>query len=337
LFFIDRELVMQLSEYLKAINLIRDKLKLNEIADFIFEFTIAGKKITDSEKNKFSDLIFDIRENLSDLNNNKLCKDIIDEFRLNDILNRATLGKLLSIFQISSDSTQISNNTENYRAFIHVALCCRLLNNNILATTNLIGGDRLQDDLDDDEIVEFELNDYGKESVELKRFSDALIHIQNIYIVLSDIYEFDEDGFSISYCDSGSNLLVGIKTKIENAKKIKETIISTWEKVQGASYIDFERKSNSILKGLDVAEEIDKKVQSGAITDEDGRRYKKRLLDSLDDLFNDGITIKDYESDDKDITNKLLEYKETKYIEHKSNGIETKIMVNTDSNNKKDE
>ncbi len=71
------------------------------------------------------------------------------------------------------------------------------------------------------------------------------------------------DVLTFKYFDSESDLLVGIKCGKEIAETLNTLLRQVWEKFRFWRYDTFEKKMESISKGLEVVDRIHESVQKG--------------------------------------------------------------------------
>jgi hypothetical protein len=102
---------------------------------------------------------------------------------------------------------------------------------------------------------------------------------------IEKIYKFEESESEIVLLDSGSDTNLGLKTKVELAKSIFEIFKEIWDFITSFKYIRNEQKSNALLESLSIRKKIQKSVEEGILTEEEGKEYSHIIKTRTDNLI----------------------------------------------------
>ena len=95
----------------------------------------------------------------------------------------------------------------------------------------------------------------------------------------------------IAYVDSGSDFVIAIQCAKGVLDILRGLLTEFWEKFKDSSFEDFDKKMDSISKGLTVVAMVDKQVKDGVITAEDGTNLTHRVMSEMKVLATIGVSL----------------------------------------------
>ncbi len=140
-----------------------------------------------------------------------------------------------------------------------------------------------------------------------KNLSELFARLADLNTHLSIILGIhDAQRVKVLVLDSGTNLLVGAKMATGVGKNVKQLFIEIWDKIKYGKFEDFDRKVESLSKGLTLAATIQQQIDNKVIDEETGNNLKYRVLDDMTSLISIGAMLPAEEISEKVDRKKLL-------------------------------
>jgi hypothetical protein len=143
-----------------------------------------------------------------------------------------------------------------------------------------------------------------------------------IFAALEDLVEAvskvngNESKAEIILLDSGSDTNIGIKTVAETAKSIFLIFKEIWDYIINYRYYKNKQRNGALLESLTIRAEIEKKVQEGVITPEEGKEYMHLIKSRTDNLIGLKVLPKQIVIDRTVVDNKKMieEFENVKFL-----------------------
>ncbi len=154
------------------------------------------------------------------------------------------------------------------------------------------------------------------EGLSTEKYIKIFATLQELIETISKIYNETEQNPEIILLDSGSDTNLGIKSGIETTKSLFLIFKEMWDFITNFKYYKASQKNKALLESLTIRAEIQKKVDEGVITDEEGKQYSHLIKTRTDDLIGMKVLPKIIVLENKQIENKKLlqEYVGSKMI-----------------------
>lgn len=300
---------MQALRFTHSLKRIVAELKAKELVQFLDTFLVQGRPnqpITQDAKNAFSSMLFESRVAFAALEKDPDAAKILADLQLNDLYDPARLGKLLSTFSAQAATQGIWGTHENFVEFFSFSTVLLWLIKLSATCSRLLEAERIGEPVPDTTLVEIELVDYDGTGIEAARVNQFFASLTELHTLLCRTLGITDDHLKIIYLDSGSNLLAGIQA----GKSIVEALVllfkEFWEKIKYARFDDFDRKVESLSKGLTFAATLQQQIDNNVVDAETGRILKHRVLSEMTTLIGIGAMLPENEVSERVDQTKLL-------------------------------
>lgn len=161
------------------------------------------------------------------------------------------------------------------------------------------------------------LVDYDDDGVQVERMSKIFKSLNLVHEACTRVVENFTADLRISFIESGSDILVDLKSTVDVIKQLEATFHKFWDKTKFWKFEDFNKKMESIGRGLDVITLIDKKIKDSTLDEDTAQNLKRTILNELYNLVELGSLPESIlEKGDQNYQRELLKArKETKQLE----------------------
>ena len=279
---------MQTLEFTRALKEIRTALEVDELVRTLERWLIppTAAQLSDMEKDQFSKLLFSSRSGWDRISVSDTTSKIMRELDIQDFYEPGRLRRLITLVS-GSTSTQQLRTTETYayleklRSFQKLEITCQKL-----LETEKVGKVESEQG-----IVELELMDYDGKGIEPERLRLLSITVRQLHTNIARIHGIEGDQLRFKYFDSGSPVLMGIQCAKEIAETLNKAMLEWWDKIRFAPFEKFDRKMESMSKGMAVIETVKQKVDSQVFDEETGKILSRHVLKELNTLVGIGATV----------------------------------------------
>lgn len=279
---------MQTLEFTRALKEIRTALEVDELVRTLERWLIppTAAQLSDVEKDQFSKLLFSSRSGWDRISVSDTTSKIMRELDIQDFYEPGRLRRLITLVS-GSTSTQQLRTTETYayleklRSFQKLEITCQKL-----LETEKVGKVESEQG-----IVELELMDYDGKGIEPERLRLLSITVRQLHTNIARIHGIEGDQLRFKYFDSGSPVLMGIQCAKEIAETLNKAMLEWWDKIRFAPFEKFDRKMESMSKGMAVIETVKQKVDSQVFDEETGKILSRHVLKELNTLVGIGATV----------------------------------------------
>jgi len=115
--------------------------------------------------------------------------------------------------------------------------------------------------------------------------------VATLHELLSRFLNVSDSRLKVAYVDSGSDLLVGFQCAKAVVDILRGLLSEFWERVKFQPFDDFDRKIDSLSKGLAFVGEVKAQVDNHALSDNDGRILTHRVLAEMTTLVGIGASL----------------------------------------------
>ncbi len=272
---------MQATEFRKLVNRIVDSIKAKELRDFLsFIPQPNDSAFSRTLHNQFSDLVIGAMEALSKLNDDPLTAEVIGTMKLNEALNRTTIGRMIAIFQNSNSKIQLQQNHRDEMALFY-ALYASL--DNFITLQNLVNNFLAHEETVSPSIVELRLFDFDNSGISAEDLSRCIKAFKTVVESLQRVYNIPGETRIVAM-ESGSDMTIWAQVGpiVDSVNKFFK---DTWQLIVFNKINKFDRKIESIAKTVTVIADIEKQVETNAIDRDAAEALKKALLDGAKEMF----------------------------------------------------
>lgn len=271
---------MQKIDFVKNLETIVKKLKSHEIlTQFEAGFTQPVQVFNYAIINP---LLFLSKSNYDQIKNETQYAEILITLNAQSIYTENNLSLLTTILRNSQASNILLQPN---------AVALYNFHNTIIQTSNLS-----KKILQSKSITESLINevDNGVIIFQILIEGEGLITIQYIKIftainelieTISKIVNEQEQKSEIILLDSGSDSNIGVKSGIETAKSLFLIFKEVWDFITNFQFYKQKQKNQALLDSLTIRTEIQRKVDEGILTIEEGKEYLHMIKTRTDDLI----------------------------------------------------
>lgn len=269
---------MQKLDFVKNLEVIVSELQSEEITNIFKE----GFKKPSFAYSQINAPIFISKSNYDKLKNDSKYNEILKSLNGEEIYTPQNLAILTMILQ----STEVSRIVTNYTTLDFFNFHNSLLNT-LKITKEVLLNDVLEKKYEDnleDGILIFQIV-IEEEGLSTEKYIKIFTALQELISAINKIKNEDVDESEIILLDSGSDTNLGIKTVIETAKSLFLIFKEVWDFCIHHKHYNAKLKNTTLLESLSIRTEIQKKVNEGVLTEEEGREYMHLVKTRTDDLI----------------------------------------------------
>jgi len=282
---------MQTLQFTHALRQIVLATQADQLVGFLSRFLAKGNfNITDQDRQTFSILLFESRVAIAELLKAEDTGKIVKALGVDEIYEPPRLARMLAAMTNQGQAAGIWQNNDYYREFFSFNNTIEWLIKVEKACSQLLEKDKLGE-TKPEEVVEIELADYEGTSVEIQRVTKLFDLLSNLHTNLARVLGIGDAQLKVVILDSGSNLLVGLKTAVDIVKLISGLFKEIWDKIKYGRFEDFDRKIDSISKGLTVTAVIQQQIENKTLDEETGNNLKYRILADMTTLVGIGAML----------------------------------------------
>lgn len=227
-------------------------------------------------------LLFTSKSNYDNIKNSDALKELISVLNIDSIYSEEHLSQLTSIFRQGNGSNIIANNNSYSFYNFHKTLTTTLvLCKKTLVDKNLLENSEIQNE---DGYNSFRIIIEG-EGLETEKYIRIFTELDELIKAISKIHDEAAYSSSITLLDSGSDTNLAIKTGVETAKSLFQIFKEIWEFMVNHKSYKASQKNQALIESLTVRELIQTKVDSGLITEQEGKEYVHLIKTRTDTLI----------------------------------------------------
>jgi hypothetical protein len=292
---------MQKIDFVKNLQTIVEKLKSEDILkQFNAGFAKPGQYFNYATINP---LLFLSKSNYDQIKNDNRYSEILTTLNAQDIYTETNLSNL----------TTILRSNKAYEILTHPnAVALYNFHNTLIQTSNLskniLQSQSITESLineADNGVVVFQILIEG-EGLATEQYIKIFTAINELIETISKIVNEQDQKSEIILLDSGSDSNVGVKSGIETAKSLFLIFKEVWDFIINFQFYKQKQKNQALLDSLTIRKEIQKKVDEGILTEEEGKEYLHMIKTRTDDLIGMKVLPKQIVNDTNQIENKKL-------------------------------
>lgn len=302
---------MQKIDFVKNLTTIVEKLKSQEIvSQFQAGFNQPGQNFNYAAINP---LLFLSKSNYDQIKGETQFEEILTVLNAQGIYTETNLSNLTTILHAAPAQNIIRHaNAIALYNFHNSIIQTSNLSKNILQSKSIT--DTLFNEVDNGVVVfQILIENEGLETIEYIKIFTA---INELIETISKIVNEQEQKSEIILLDSGSDSNVGVKSGIETAKSLFLIFKEVWDFVTNFQFYKQKQKNQALLESLTIRTEIQKKVDEGILTEQEGKEYLHMIKTRTDDLIGMKVLPKQIVIESNQIENKklLAEFEGTKML-----------------------
>jgi hypothetical protein len=294
---------MQKIDFVRNIETIVEKLKT---VDILNKFN-TGFNQPSAHHNyaAITPLLFLSKSNYDQIKDDSRYSDILSSIGAQGIYEETNLSNLTNILkQGPAQNIILSAGAIALYNFHNTLLKTYYLSKNILQSQSI--ADTLTNEINNGVVI-FQILIEG-EGLQTEEYIKIFTAINELIETISKIVNEEEQKSEIILLDSGSDSNVGVKSGIETAKSLFLIFKEVWDYVTNFKFYKEKQKNQALLDSLTIRSEIQKKVDEGIITSEEGKAYSHIIKTRTDNLIGMKVLPKQIVCETNQIENrKLLE------------------------------
>lgn len=288
---------MQTIQFVNSLRKLVVKLKAQELVDFLTDLVNAPpnanptSNINESLKAKFSELIFESRVGLYDLRQNSHTEKLVIALGISDLYNPAKLGKLVSIYLASPHLQNIKATPDSFSQFYSFYSLLRWLLIFEKMCSELLEKEKVGDVAATDGVLELQIIDYDQGGIEAERMRELLSDVITLHTNVARSLGISDSHLRIRFADSGSDIVIAIQALKPVIDTLKGLFGEFWTKIRYKDLEDFDKKIDSLSKGLTFVAILNDQVAKKAITQEEADNLKVRVIAEMTKIMGNGGTL----------------------------------------------
>jgi hypothetical protein len=292
---------MQKIDFVKNLEIIVEKLKSEDIINlFDIGFKQPGENYNYGVINS---LLFLSKSNYDQIKNQPQYSEIIITLYAESIYLESNLSYLTTIFRMTSGNNILTNaKAVDLYNFHKTLVQTKNLSQNILQSKSIT--ESLTNEVDNGVVV-FQVLIEG-EGLETSQYIKIFTAIDELIETISKIFNEQDEKSEIILLDSGSDSNIGVKSGVETAKSLFLIFKEVWDFITNFQFYKNKQKNNALMESLTIRKEIQKKIEEGIITEEEGKEYLHMIKTRTDDLIGMKVLPKQIVLETNQIENKKL-------------------------------
>jgi hypothetical protein len=133
--------------------------------------------------------------------------------------------------------------------------------------------------------------DYDFGGVLAVRVRESVSSLIDLHTDVARILGVKNSVLRITYADSGSNILLGFVGAAMVINALRLLLAEYWERVKFQRYAEFDRATESADKGLTLNKKIQEQVAAKALSEEEAKILRERVLSRAAQLIGNGTTL----------------------------------------------
>lgn len=293
---------MQKIDFVNKLEIIVDKLESVNIINILE----AGfnQTTTHYQYNKINPLLFKSKSNFDQL---VLIGDYNEIFENNGAIENYTDANL-SFLSLVFSTTIFSDIISKPQAIAFYLFHKTLLQTLILTRNVLLSNQIFQDDFEqkiNSGVILFQIL-IDSEGLEPEKYIKIFSALNDLISVVEKICDESDEKTEIILLDSGSDTNLGIKTGVETAKSLFLIFKEIWDFVVNFKYYKAEQNNKALLDSLSIRTIINKKVEEGILSKDEGIEYTHKIKTRTDDLISMKVLPKEIVNKTNIIENKRI-------------------------------
>lgn len=302
---------MQKIDFVKKLTAIVEKLKSQEI---VSQFQAGfNQPVQNFNYAAINPLLFLSKSNYDQMKGETQFEEILTVLNAQGIYTETNLSNLTTILQANQAQNIIKHaNAITLYNFHNSIIQTSNLSKNILQSKSIT--DTLFNEVDNGVVVfQILIEDEGLETSQYIKIFTA---INELIETISKIVNEQGQKSEIILLDSGSDSNVGVKSGIETAKSLFLIFKEVWDFITNFQFYKQKQKNQALLESLTIRTEIQKKVDEGILTEQEGKEYFHMIKTRTDDLIGMKVLPKQIVIQSNQIENKklLAEFEGTKML-----------------------
>lgn len=292
---------MQKIDFVKNVETIVEKLKS---ADILKQFDDGFKQPGQAfNYGNINPLLFISKSNYDQIKNDDRYSEILSSLEAQSIYQETNLSQLTTILRnVKAEHVITAPNAVTLYNFHNTLIKTFTLSKNILQSSSIT--DSLDNEIDNGVVV-FQII-IESEGLETEQYIKIFTAINQLIEIISKIVNEQDQKSEIILLDSGSDTNVGVKSGIETAKSLFLIFKEVWDFITSFKFYKQKQKNQALLDSLTIRTEIQKKVEEGILTNEEGLEYMHMIKTRTDDLIGMKVLPKQIVIESNHIENKKL-------------------------------
>ena len=218
-------------------------------------------------------------------------KAVLDSLNVGEIYAPERLGRLIRYLGAVPATTNLVANPDIFTEFYTLYDSLKWLNQVSKATAKLLESGKLALVTPDNPVLELRLLDYENTGIEVERVRQFFASMNELHTQLTILLKNSDSHLQVIYFDSGTDVYVGFQCAKAVLDIMRGLFSEFWGKFKYSSFQDFDRKVDSLSKGLSFVGAVKEQVDKGAVDEETARNLTHRVLSEMTTLVGIGASL----------------------------------------------
>jgi hypothetical protein len=218
---------------------------------------------------------------LSRLSADPNTKAVIESLKVNEIYAPERLGRLIRYLGAVPATANLVANAEIFPEFYSLYSALSWLSQVTNASEALLEAGKLAPVSPENPVLELRLLDYDDTGIDPLRVIQFFASMNELHSQLIMLFKVGDSRLRVIYFDSGTDVYVGFQCAKAALDIMRGLFGEFWEKFKYSSFKDFDKKIESLSKGLAFVGAVKEQVDRGAVDEETARNLTFRVLSEM--------------------------------------------------------
>lgn len=280
---------MQSIQFAAAIRSIREDFKFSALLRAIPELPLQQEReVSDKDRDTIGDIVHDILI-AANAHRDTLHPMVLELLGLERLIDRRFLYSLLADLARTTQWSGVLGEHDRYIRWVDLYWQLSAFERMAEAFELLVVSSKLAVTEDQPEIVTLEISDPHDEGVALDRLSLIFASLNSLTNAVAQVVGESETPCTISFADSGSPLVVGLRGGHRTIKAVLDLFRDFANSIRFSEEEKFERKVNAVSGGLRLAKDIKTAEVEGTLEPEEASRLTSTLVTEMTALLDSGV------------------------------------------------
>lgn len=284
---------MQTLQFTRALKEIVIGLRAEELITFLNPLLASGSAVPigDGQRDFFSELVMSSQVGFARLSEDPQIKATMDAMSVSELYAPQRVGRLIRHLGVVQASNSLPGNPQIFTDFLtlHDALSWLVKLKN--GTVQLLEAGKIGSVSPETGVLEVRILDYENTGIEVERVQQFFASMKELHVQLTILLQISDSSLKVLYVDSGTDFYAGFQCAKAVLDIMRGLLSEFWEKFKYSSLQDFDRKIDSLSKGLSFVGAVKEQVDKQAIDEETARNLTYRVLSEMTALVGNGVAL----------------------------------------------
>ncbi len=263
----------------------RNRLRVTELVSLLTPHVAveAGQGVEPHVRIQFATALLSAHAELTAMLKDPETSAVLQQLGVPRFFETATIGKLLATIETSKDSNTLRGHA-NFWLFRNFVADLEAFGNLATALQTFLIDQRFRRSAQDEGLVELAFLSSDPEPITLDHLAKVLETVRELHDLIARVVGEPDSTARLAVIDSGSDVLLALRAKAKAAATIGTLLVQWWDWIKYRELHDFDRKMDSMFKGLGVIAELDKMAATPGPDAEGAKAVRQQIFEKLTTL-----------------------------------------------------